>query len=143
MAPGRVIPFTKQSRPHPEASQPQQQMVVLIGKDPELLRLRAQILGYAGYTVHYITPDQVTPDFLKTRTVQLWVFCQTLEFHESAVLAAAIRSTWPEDKVLRLSGRNDIRQAPELFDESLHPVMGVDDLLRVVGTLVKQSSSSN
>src|SRR5580698_9780610 len=114
MAPGRVIPFTKQSRPHPEASQPQQQMVVLIGRDPELLRLRAQILGYAGYTVHYITPDQATPDFLKTRTAPVWVFCHTLEFPEFAVLAAAIRSTRPEDKLLRLGGLNDIRQAPEL-----------------------------
>jgi hypothetical protein len=141
MLPGRVIPFTEESHPYSEIPQ-QPPIVVLIGRDPELLRLRARVIGAAGYIVHFITPDQASAELQRARTAQLWVFCQTLEFHEPAVLATAIRRSWPQHKLVRLTGLNDIRQAPGLFDESLGPVTGVEDLLRVIGNLAKQSVGS-
>jgi hypothetical protein len=102
------------------------------------LRLRAKVISSAGYTVHSMTPDQATGELKKAQGVRVWVFCHTLEFYELALLAVAIRRERPTDKLLRLTGLNDIRQVPGLFDELLEPVKGVDDLLRMVADLARQ-----
>jgi hypothetical protein len=110
-------------------------MVVQIGRDEELLRLRAMVLSSAGYTVHSMTPDQVTAEVNQGQGVRVWVFCHTIDFYELALLAVGIRKMRPEDKLLRLTGLDDCRQVPGLFDELLDPVRGVDDLVRMVGAL--------
>ncbi len=139
MLAGRVISFTEPRDPHFQfAGAPS--IVIQIGRDQELLRLRAKLISSAGYTVHSMTPDQATAEIRKARGPKVWVFCHTLEFFELALLAVAIRSSWPGDKVLRLSGLHDIADAPGLFDELLEPVDSVDDLLRVVADLAEQSS---
>jgi hypothetical protein len=102
------------------------------------LRLRAMVISSAGYTVHSMTPDQASGELKKAQGVRVWVFCHTLEFYELALLAVAIRRERPADKLLRLTGLNDIRQVPGLFDELLEPVKGVDDLLRMVADLARQ-----
>jgi hypothetical protein len=142
MLPGRVIPFTEQSHPFSEIPQ-QPPTVVLVGRDSELLSLRARVIGDAGYVVQFITPDHAAAELRKARSAQLWVFCQTLEFYDLLVLAVAIRRSWPQHKLVRLTGFDDIGRVPGLFDESLEPVTGVDDLLRVIGNLAKQSFRSN
>jgi hypothetical protein len=132
----RVIPFSLPiDRPFLDSDRPN--LVVQIGRDEELLRLRAMVLSAAGYTVHSLTPDQTTEELKKARGVRVWVFCHTLEFYELALLALAIRKERPTDKLLRLSGLNDIRQVPGLFDELLEPAKGVDDLLRMIADLAK------
>ena len=131
MLPGRVIPFGDPSDPHSQSRRPQR--VVQIGRDPELLRLRARIITSAGYTVHSMAPDEATAELRTARAAQIWVFCHTLEFYELALLAVAVRSNRPEDKLLRLTGFNDNGLAPGLFDELLEPVNGIDDLLQVSG----------
>jgi hypothetical protein len=136
---GRVIPFSEPGDPHSQAPG-RPQMVVQIGRDPELLRLRARIISSAGYTVYSMTPEEATSEIRKTRAAQVWVFCHTLEFYELALLAVAVRNSRPEDKLLRLIGLNDTRLAPGLFDEFFEPVNGVDDLLQVVAELSKQPS---
>jgi len=133
MLPGRVLPFLIPVD-HPAE---QQNTIVQIGRDEELLRLRAMVISSAGYTVHSMTPDQATRELQKAQGARVWVFCHTLEFYELALLAVAIRRERPADKLLRLTGLNDIRQVPGLFDELLEPVRGVDDLLRVVANLAK------
>jgi hypothetical protein len=134
---GRVIPFLRPY--HPPCHAPGlPNMVVQIGRDVELLRLRARVISSAGYTVHSMTPDEAAAELRKARAAQLWVFCHTLEFYELALLAVSIRRSRPGDKLLRLTGLNDVRQAPGLFDELLEPVNGVDDLLRMVADLVEQ-----
>jgi hypothetical protein len=137
MLPGRVIPFSAPVD-RPSAGTEQGNVVVQIGRDEELLRLRAMVISSAGYTVHSMSPDQATGELKKAQGVRLWVFCHTLEFYELALLAVAIRKERPADKLLRLTGLNDVRQAPGLFDELLEPVNGVDDLLRMVAELAKQ-----
>ena len=141
MLPGRVIPFTD-SGDHLCQGAERPRIVIQIGRDRELLRLRAKVISSAGYTVHSMSPDETTAEIRKARGGQVWVFCHTLEFYELALLAVAIRSSWPEDKLLRLIGLNDVGQAPGLFDELLEPVKGVDDLLRAVAELATQSSVS-
>jgi hypothetical protein len=137
MLPGRVIPFLVPVDP-PSAGAEQPNIVVQIGRDEELLRLRAKVISSAGYTVHSMTPDQATGELKKAQGPRVWVFCHTLEFYELALLAVAIRRERPADKLLRLTGLNDIRQVPGLFDELLEPVKGVDDLLRMVADLARQ-----
>ena len=84
-----------------------------------------------------MTPDQVTAAIREAPGPRIWVFCHTLDFYELALLAVAIRNARPGDKLLRLTGLNDIGQAPGLFDELLEPITGVDDLLRVVAALAQ------
>ncbi len=141
MLPGKVIPFTDFGARHCQGAQ-RPQIVIQIGRDRELLRLRAKVICTAGYTVHSMTPDETTAEIRKARGGQVWVFCHTLEFYELALLAVAIRSSWPEDKLLRLSGLDDVQQAPGLFDELLEPVKSVDDLLRAVAELANQSTAN-
>jgi len=136
MLPGRVIPFLVPIDP-PSAGAEQPNIVVQIGRDEELLRLRAKVISSAGYTVHSMTPDQATGELKKAQGARVWVFCHTLEFYELALLAVAIRRERPADKLLRLTGLNDIQQVPGLFDELLEPVKGVDDLLRMVADLAR------
>jgi hypothetical protein len=138
MLAGRVIPFTERRDLHSQLPRAPS-VVIQIGRDQELLRLRAKLLSSAGFTVHSMTPDQATAEIRKPRRPKVWVFCHTLEFYELALLAVAIRSSWPGDKLLRLSGLNDIADAPGLFDELLEPVNSVDDLLRAVAHLAEQS----
>lgn len=139
MLSGRLIPFAEPSEPHSRVAQ-RRQMVVQIGRDTELLRLRAQIISSAGYSVHSMTPDEAVAEVRKEREAQVWVFCHTLEFYELALLAVAIRSSRPADKLLRLTGLDDIGHMPGLFDGLLEPVRSVDDLLRTVSELATRSA---
>jgi hypothetical protein len=133
----RVIPFSIPiDPPYPAAERPN--TVIQIGRDEELLQLRAMVVSAAGYTVHSMTPDQATGELKKAHGARVWVFCHTLEFYELALLALAIRKERPTDRLLRLSGHNDIRQVPGLFDDLLEPVKGVDDLLRMIADLARQ-----
>jgi hypothetical protein len=138
MLSGRLIPFAEPREAHSQVPQ-RRQMVIQIGRDTELLRLRAQIISSAGYTVHSMTPDQAVGEVRNERQAHVWVFCHTLEFYELALLAVAIRSSWPADKLLRLTGLNDMGQMPGLFDGLLEPIRSVDDLLRTVRELATQS----
>jgi hypothetical protein len=139
MLPGRVLPFLIPAD-HPAD---QQNIVVQIGRDEELLRQRAMVISSAGYTVHSVSPDQATWEVQKAQGVRVWVFCHTLDYYELALLAVAIRRERPADKLLHLTGLNDIRQVPGLFDELLEPVKGVDDLLRAVRTWPNRSQRSH
>jgi hypothetical protein len=140
MLPRRVIPFINRSNTcRQNADRPQ--TVFQIGLDQELLRLRAKIISCAGYTVQSMTPDQVPAELREARGARVWVFCHTLDFYELALLAVAIRNRHPADKLLRLTSLNDIGQAPELFDELLEPIVGVDELLRVVAAAGSTSTS--
>jgi hypothetical protein len=139
MLPRRVIPFLYRSNScRQNADRPQ--TVFQIGRDQELLRLRAKIISRAGYTVQSMTPDQVPAEVREARGARVWVFCHTLDFYELALLAVAIRNSHPADKLLRLTSLNDVGQAPGLFDELLEPIMGVDELLRVVAALAQRPS---
>jgi hypothetical protein len=139
MLPGRVIPFNEPSNLHSQVDG-RPQIVVQIGRDSELLRLRARIISSAGYTVHSVSPDEATAQIRNARARQVWVFCHTLEFYELALLAVAVRNNCPNDKLLRLNGLHDIGLAPELFDELFEPVNGVEDLLQVVAALANEAS---
>src|ERR1700734_3933898 len=74
----RVIPFSLPIDPPCPDSGPH--IVLQIGRDEELLRLRAMVLSAAGYTVHSMTPDQASGELKKAEGVRVWVFCHTLEF---------------------------------------------------------------
>jgi hypothetical protein len=139
MLPCRVIPFINRSDSRRQ-SVDRLQTVFQIGRDQELLRLRAKIISCAGYTVQSMTPDQVPAEIRKNSDPRVWVFCHTLDFYELALLGAAVRNSRPEDKLLRLASLHDISQAPGLFDELLEPIMGVDELLRVVAALAQRPS---
>ena len=137
MLPRRIIPFINRSNSGPQGAE-RPQTVLQVGRDQELLRLRAKIISCAGYTVQSLTPDQVPAEIRESHGPRVWVFCHTLTFYELAQLAAAIRQAHPADKLLRLTALNDISLAPGLFDELLEPIMGVDELLRVVAALAQR-----
>ena len=57
MLSGRVIPFSLPLVP-PCSAVEQANVVVQIGRDEELLQLRAKVMSSAGLTVTSMTPDQ-------------------------------------------------------------------------------------
>ncbi len=135
MLSGRVIPFAGPTDPSNIARK--SHVVAQVGRDQELLRLRAIVISSAGFVVHSMTPEGATTELHRAREAHVWVFCHTLEFYELALLAVAIRKLRPEDKLLRLTGLDDIRQVPGLFDELFEPVNSVDDLLRTVADMAE------
>jgi hypothetical protein len=135
MLPGRVIPFTGSESPSQGTKQIHR--VLQIGRDGELLRLRAKVLCSAGYAVHSMSPEQVPAELRKANGTLVWVLCHTLEFYELALLAVAIRNDRPADKLLRMKSLNDTGQLPGLFDGSLEPAHGVEKLLQAVDDLAK------
>lgn len=131
--PGRVVQLSST-----DSSQPANgllKVVAQIGRDYELLRLRAMLIRSAGYIVHSMAPGEAAAELRNAAGAQVWIFCHTLEFYELALLALAIRTARPGDKLLRLTALNDVTQVPGLFDELLEPAKGVDDLLRTVAVL--------
>jgi hypothetical protein len=135
--PGRVVSISSRDA----SSQPTSglvKVVAQIGRDNELLRLRAMVMCSAGYLVHSMSLDEAVKEVQNARLAQVWVFCHTLEFYDLIPLAVAIRIARPTDKLLRLTALNDIGQVPGLFDAWLDPVTGVNDLLRTVDGLAKQ-----
>ncbi len=137
MLQGRVIPFRDSGDPHENRAN-RSRTVVQIGRDPELLRLRAKLISSSGYTVHSTTPDVALEEVRKASGSQVWVFCHTLEPFDLVLLAVAIRNRWPSDKILRLAGLNDESELSGLFDELLEPLKSVNDLISAVGGLAKQ-----
>ena len=135
MLPGRVIPFTGSESPSQQAEPILR--VLQIGRDSELLHLRARVLSSAGYTVHSMTPDHAQAELLKANAAQVWVFCHTLEPYELALLAVAVRNRRPEDKLLRMNNFDENGKLPGLFDGFLEPADGVDELLQTVDHLAK------
>jgi hypothetical protein len=133
----RVIPFLTCGNPSRQDTE-RPQTVLQVGRDQELLRLRAKIISSAGYTVHSMTPDQTLAGIREAFAPRVWVFCHSLDFYELALLAVAIRNHYPADRLLRLTSLNDLGQAPGLFDELLEPITSVDDLLRVVAALAQR-----
>lgn len=131
---GKVIPFSSDAGSFPTV--PGVPIcIVQVGRDPELSRLRAKVLTSAGYSVRSITPEESTAEWKMAGTGVVWIFCHTIEFYELALIAVAIRRARPEDRLLRMIGLEDVRQAPGLFDELLQPIEGVDGLLLAVRTL--------
>ncbi|HXP10368.1 MAG TPA: hypothetical protein VN828_17840 [Acidobacteriaceae bacterium] len=142
MLPKRVIPFAEpRVKVSLEDALPQR-LVVQIGRDRELLRLRAKLIHSSGYTVHSIFPEEATAEVRKTLGSRVWVFCHTLEFYELTLLAVAIRNSCPADRLLRLAGLNNMQQPQGLFDGWLDSVRGVDELLRAVDRMMKQPALS-
>jgi hypothetical protein len=135
MQPRKVIPFSPVEPPRQVAGKPS--IVVQIGRDTELLRLRALVMQSAGYTVRSKSPADIADEIKRADGFRIWIFCHTVEFYELGPLATAIRKERPADKLLRLSGLNDLGQVPGLFDELLDPTQGVDELLRTVAGLAK------
>jgi hypothetical protein len=134
MQPGKVILFSASADPRtPSGGQPP--VVVQIGRDEELLRLRALNISAAGYCVHSMTPNQVAAELEHADAFRVWVFCNTLESYELAMLALGIRYARPGDKLLRLSSPNDTALVTGFFDELLNPMKSVEDLLRTVADL--------
>lgn len=139
MLQGRLLPFTDTCLPHDRLTRPLQR-VVQIGRDEELLRLRAKLIDSAGFTVLSLSPDEAPAEVRRGLRSKVWLFCHTLEIYELAVLAAAVRNQCPGDKLLRMTGLDDIAERSGLFDELIKPLDGVDDLLRAVTDLARQAS---
>jgi hypothetical protein len=135
MLPGRVIAFAGRESRSLRAERIHK--ILQVGRDSELLGLRAKVLCSAGYTVHSTTPDQAPAELRMANGAVVWVFCHTLEFYELALLAVAIRNARPADKLLRMNNLNDIGQLPGLFDGFIEPADGVDKLLQALADLAK------
>jgi hypothetical protein len=64
MLPGRVLPFVEPVDPYSQATE-RFRIIVQVGRDQELLRLRATVIRSAGHSVHSVTPDEAVAEVRK------------------------------------------------------------------------------
>ena len=126
MAQKKLIPFEV------EEKQPRYATVIQLSRDPHLSGLRARVLASAGLQVCSVFPDEIGTQLAGSQSPQIWIFCHSIHFHEFVALAAIVRRTHPEDKLLRLSGLDDTLAPAKLVDGSLEPPTTVEELLRAV-----------
>ncbi len=134
-----VIPFVK-SLECPLQAPGVSQLVLQVSRDQELARLRAKVIGAAGFSVRSLLPEEIGPEFQANYGERVWVFCHTLETYEHAALAMSVRRRWPAAKLLRLNGMSDFAQAAGLFDYSLEASDTIDTLLRVIADLAQRTA---
>ncbi len=139
MPPAPVIPIVK-SLDCPIQAAGVSQLVLQVSRDQELAKLRAKVIGAAGFSVRSFIPEQIEPAFQANYGDRVWVFCHTLETYEHAALAVAVRRRWPAAKLLRLKGISGFGQAAGLFDYSLEASDTIDTLLRVIADLAHRSA---
>jgi hypothetical protein len=65
MLPRRIIPFINRSKSRRLGTE-RPRTVLQVGRDQELLRLRAKIISRAGYTVQSMNPEQVPAEIRET-----------------------------------------------------------------------------
>ena len=135
----RVIPFLSAlDRSHQATGE--DDLIVQVGRDKELCRLRGRVISSAGFQVRSVSPEELARELQSPRDARVWLFCHTLEFYEHEVLAAAVRRSRPSAKLLRLKGIHPVGSMTELFDQSLEASESVDTLLWVVSCLARREA---
>ena len=137
MAHCRVIPFAEPAEKHLDKTAPVvvRRSIIQLGRDQNLLALRARVIESSGASVHSIAPEEAETELANTQMPKIWIFCHTLEFREFVSLATRVRRERPTDKLLRLNGLDEARSSKDLVDRWLEPVSTVEDLLRMVADL--------
>jgi hypothetical protein len=109
--------------------------VISVGSDPELLRLRHQVItSQSGLTVRSITPEQADP-WTTQPEPHLWVFCHTVKVTQLVNLACRVLRFSPESRLVLLEGSERTGFEASLFHVVIRPSDGVEDFLEALATL--------
>lgn len=114
---------------------PAPRSVISVGRNPELLRLRQEIISSnSKLSVHSMTPDEADPWSARNEP-RLWVFCHTVELPRLVYLACRVLRFSPESRMILLEGRQRIGFESSLFHLVLRPADGVEGFLDAVTNL--------
>lgn len=109
--------------------------IISVGNDPELLRLRQQVISsQSSLSVYSLSPDEAAPWSARTEP-RLWVFCHTVELSRLVYLACRVLRFSPESRLILLEGNQRIGFESSLFHIVLRPSDGVERFLDAVTTL--------
>jgi hypothetical protein len=114
---------------------PAPRSIISVGKDPELLRLRQQVIkSQSNLSVRSMTPEEA--DAWTTRPEpHVWVFCHTVELPRLVYLACRVLRFSPESRLILLEGRQRIGFESSLFHTVLRPSDGVEGFLEALMNL--------
>ena len=112
----------------------QQYVVLSVGLDPELLRLRSALLRSAGYIVQTETPSALTIEFLLDGDFDLIILCHTIPDDDRWRLISDVRSHRQAMPILALRANGQTL----LNEGELHSLDGPEALLETVARMLEQ-----
>lgn len=133
---GHVLDFARQAaREEREREGLFGRLVISIGEDEALLKLRELVLRHNGYSVASLGVDQAASQSKSTEP-NLWIFCSSVEFSNLLYLASNVRRYSPGSKLLLLEGTRGVGVEGTLFHGVLPATGGVDVMLKTIRELL-------
>ena len=111
----------------------QHYVVLSVGRDPELLRLRSALLRSAGYNVRTEPDSALTTEVLENADFDLIILCHTIPDDDRWRLISDIRSCDQSMPILLLRANGETLLHPA----ELHSLDGPEALIEKVGKLLK------
>lgn len=109
--------------------------VISVGRDPEVLRRRQNILAGQSYlSVRSVTPEDAEK-WARSSEPHLWIFCSTIELPRLVQLACTVRRFSPASRLLLMTGTRPPGFERSLFHMAVPPLEGPDRLLNTVRQL--------
>src|ERR1035438_7211794 len=113
--------------------------VLVADDEPNVRDLIQEILEDAGYQVLTASDGEQAIQFLRRRSVDLFIVDLVMPEQEGIETISLVRQTWPEQKILAISGSGSLfLRVARLIgaQETLQKPFTVDALVEKVGALV-------
>ncbi len=113
-------------------------VLLSVGAQPEILRLRNEVLRHAGYHVHAETSVYEAMHWFLRSDFDLAILCHTIPEAEKVKFLTAVKRAAPSTPVIIVRGSEAGTQA----DASVHCLDGPDALLNCVAGLLTRRLAS-
>ena len=108
----------------------QTHLLLSVGSNPELMKLRSLVLLKAGYALREAMDTTDAVKIFKAGDFDLVIICHTIPERERLALIAAVREERPSAKIIVI--RKDGELSGKLADETVHSLDGAEALLGTV-----------
>lgn len=105
-------------------------LLLSVGSDPELMKVRTLVLLNAGYAVRQAVSAADAVKIFKAGDFDLVVLCHSIPEKERLSLIAAVRDVSPSVKIIVV--RKDGELSSKLADETVHSLDGPEALIEAV-----------
>lgn len=109
--------------------------IISVGSDPELLRLREQVIcSQSTLSVRSMTPEEAGSWSARAEP-HVWVFCHTVELPRLVYLACRVLRFSPQSRLILLEGTQRIGFESSLFHLIIRPSDGANGFLEALTNL--------
>jgi hypothetical protein len=108
--------------------------VISVGKDKQILHMRAKLLIHGGYSVRSMAPEDAETD-ARSPTRCVWIFCSSVDLAQLIYLACSIRRYSHSSRLLLIEGSRPIKFEAALFHRVLKDEDGGSTLIAAVSEM--------